>query len=200
MNSPQLILITDTSRYSGETFFNTVKAALRAGVNAVLVREKEMSSSQLLAFSSRLRQLTHRYRARLLIHSQADVALAVDADGVHLSSSDIHTTAAVRGWLNDSSKTVSVSCHDIDQLRLAEGVGADFVFLSPVFPTLSHPGAASLGVEGFFSLASQSELPVVALGGISDENRALLEGFGVAVISAILASEEPAEVAKRLSE
>ncbi|MFQ5519700.1 MAG: thiamine phosphate synthase, partial [Mariprofundus sp.] len=160
-----------------------------------LVREKEMDSARLLAFSARLREVTGTAGARLIIHSQADIALAVDADGVHLSSREIHSISDVRRWLADPAKTVSVSCHNAEELQQASKYGADYAMLSPLFPTKSHPGAAHLGVEKFHKLVSSVDFPVIALGGITTENCQSMSGTPLAVISALLAAEHPQTVA-----
>ena len=196
---PQLILITDTTRFSGESFFSAVQQALLGGVDTVLIREKHLTSAKLLALASRLRQMTQDANARLIIHTQADIACAVDADGIHLSSTDIAAVASIRQWMNDPGKTVSVSCHNAEELQQAYVYGADFALLSPVFPTASHPGAAHLGVEVFEKLASKAALPVLALGGIDTNNCHRLEGHGMAAISALLDAKNPELAAQRLS-
>jgi len=195
---PRLLLITDHTRYSGEAFFVSVEAALKGGVDAVLVREKQMDSARLLAFCSRLRELTNHYRARLLVHTQADVAKAVGADGVHVASNAIAELPAMRRWLNNPNMTLSASCHGVAQLQTAADAGADFALLSPVFPTTSHPGVPNLGVEKFLQLAASVELPVIALGGITPENRAEVSEYPVAVIGALLGAEDPAGAVRRL--
>jgi len=193
--TPQLLLITDHARFEGEAFFASVEAALKGGVDAVLVREKHMDSARLLAFCSRLRDITRRYDARLLVHTQADVACAVGADGVHVASTDIAELSCMRGWLNRPGMSLSASCHDAAQLRAAAVAGADFALLSPVFPTPSHPGAPHLGAETFMAVLDVSPLPLIALGGITPENRASLAGVPVAVISALLGAEDPEQAA-----
>lgn len=198
MKPPKLTLITDTTRYAGEAFFNAVQQALLGGVDAVLIREKQLTSAKLLALASRLRQMTHASHARLFIHSQVDIAAAVDADGVHLASADIHSIADVRQWLNDPFKTVSTSCHNTDELQQAAACGADFALLSPVFPTASHPGAPYLGVDEFHQLASATALPVVALGGIDVDSCKTLRGQSLAVISALLGATDSTLVARQL--
>ena len=198
-NPPSLILITDSTRFSGEPFFAVAETALANGVDAILVREKEMSSAKLLAFASRLRDLTCGHSARLLIHTQADVAKAVAADGVHVASRDIVTLPAMRHWLEDERIGMSASCHNREELHQAEEAGADFALLAPVFPTVSHPGALSLGAEGFRALADEATIPVLALGGISAANRTELAGYGLAVISAILAASDPGLAARQLA-
>jgi len=182
-----------------ERFFITVESALRGGVDAVLVREKEMDSARLLAFCSRLRDLTREYDARLLVHTQADVAKAVGADGVHVAGKDIGEIPAIRHWLDDTAITISASCHDAVELQRAADAGADFALLSPVFPTTSHPGALHLGAKHFCTLADVAPLPVAALGGITPENRSELVGYPVAVFSAIMDVDEPELITRRLN-
>jgi len=194
----QLTLITDTVRFTGEQFFDVVEQALQGGVDAVLVREKHLTSARLLALASRLRQMTTAYHARLIIHGQADIAAAVDADGVHLASVDIPEIAAVCQWLADDRKTVSVSCHHADELGLASQYGADYAMLSPIFPTACHPGAPYLGVDTFRQLAATSSIPVIALGGINTSNCLILEGQPVAVMGALLNAANPRLAAQQL--
>lgn len=199
IKTPGLILITDRSRWPGEAFFDKVEQALIGGVDTVLVREKTLTSAKLLALASRLRQMTATYQARLIIHSQADIAAAVGADGVHLASAEITSVAAIRQWVMDPDMTVSVSCHNADELQLAYEMDADFAMLSPLFPTNSHPGAPHLGVELFDELVSDAKLPVIALGGIRLDNCGLLQGRALAVIGAILAADDAKHAAQQLS-
>ncbi len=195
---PRLILITDRNRWPDESFFDAVEQGLRGGVDAVLVREKQLDSARLLALAARLRELSAAADARLIIHSQADVAQAVDADGVHLASTDIDHVSSVRQWLNSPDRSVSVSCHNADELHRAAVNGADFALLSPLFATASHPGAPHLSVQLFRQLAAEAALPVIALGGITPANRSALPDYGVAVISAIAGAADPTAVARSL--
>ncbi|MDQ6992803.1 MAG: thiamine phosphate synthase [Mariprofundus sp.] len=195
-----MTLITDSSRYSGELFFSQIEQALSNGLDAVLVREKSLTSAKLLALASRLREMTRLHQAQLIIHSQADIAEAVDADGVHLSSADLGTVPLIRSWLNNPDRTISVSCHQAQELDLAAQAGADYAMLSPAFPTASHPGAPCLGVETFRRIASQAKLPVVALGGIHCANCSTLNWPNIAVISAILASHDAGAATRALKQ
>lgn len=183
-----------------ERFFGTVEASLCGGVDAVLVREKQMDSARLLAFCSRLKTMTTAHDALLIVHSQADVARAVGADGVHVAAADIDEIPVMRPWLNCANMTISASCHDAEELNRAASCGADFALLSPVFPTASHPGTPHLGVKQFRALADALSLPVVALGGIALENRTKLACYPVAVISAILDANNPELAACQLHE
>ncbi len=176
-----------------------MEAALRGGVDALLVREKQLPSSRLLALAARLRELTRRYQARLIIHSQADIAEAVGADGIHVGAAHIDSIATIKTWLGDQKFSISASCHNADELTAAAKAGADWAMLSPVFPTQSHRDAAHLGLERFSQLADQAALPVVALGGITPDNAAALSGKALAVISAILDADDPEAAAQCLS-
>ncbi len=196
--TPRLTLITDTSRFSEALLPDTVQKALAGGVDTVMLREKHLTSARLLALASRLRQITRDAGARLIIHTQVDVALAVDADGVHLSSADIASVGSVRSWLSHPERTVSVSCHNAAELQLAGENGADFAMLSPVFATGCHPGATCLGVDQFQSLAAAAPVPVVALGGIVVDRCDALRGRSMAVISALFSSSDPQQTAQQL--
>jgi len=193
---PRLLLITP---FNGEqkAMLEVFESALQGGVDAVLLRKHGMESGRLLALAAQLRLLTKQYNARLLIHSQGDICLAVDADGVHLSSRDIADITAMRAYLGES-KSVSTSCHDAAELQHAASLGADFALLSPVFSTSSHPNAIPLGVEHFMQLSKESPLPVMALGGIDGNNRHRLFNYGVAVISSICNAKSPKQAALAL--
>ncbi|MDT8375184.1 MAG: thiamine phosphate synthase [Mariprofundaceae bacterium] len=197
-NIPKLTLITDSQRLSQERFFEVVSEALAGGVDTVLVREKQMDSARLLAFASTLRELTGIHQAKLIIHTQADIAKAVSADGVHVSSLEMNQIPGIRNWLDREAMTVSASCHNETELGFAQRFGADFAFLAPVFPTQSHPGQPHLGIKQFREMAAGAFLPVIALGGINRGNRKQLKGFPVAVIGAILNADDPKAAAEGL--
>jgi thiamine-phosphate diphosphorylase len=179
-------------------FFEVVEAALAGGVDTVLVRERQMNSAQLLAFASRLRSLTREAGAHLVIHTQADIALAVEADGVHVAANGIGELPAIRDWIGQTPMSLSASCHNRAEIRWAHAMGADFAFLSPVFPTKSHPETSPLGPARFRAMAHSSPLPIIALGGITPENRQQLAGYSVAVIDAILSAADPESAARGL--
>jgi len=175
-----------------------IALALQGGVDAVLLREKAMDSARLLALASELRALTREHGARLIIHSQADVADAVDADGVHVASADIAHIPDMRPWIADRA-SISASCHSAGELALAADHAADWAMLSPVFPTRSHPDTEPLGVEAFRHLAGSAPIPVVALGGIDAIQARELRGFPLAVIRAVLDAGDPRLAAAELA-
>lgn len=197
---PRLLLITDGQRMPPQHFFRVAEASLHGGVDTILIREKQMDSARLLAFSSRMRALTRDAGARLIIHTRADIARAVEADGVHVETGGMGELPAIRNWAEGFPLSLSASCHNLTEIKWAHAMGADFALLSPVFPTGSHPGSSSLGEKNFKKLAKAALIPVIALGGIRPENRHLINNFGIAVISAILDATSPETAARNLLE
>ncbi|MDQ6967843.1 MAG: thiamine phosphate synthase [Mariprofundaceae bacterium] len=194
----ELTLITHGNSQPSSDLLQILDAALAGGVKQIVIREKHMDSARLLAFASRLRNLTNQYHAKLIIHSQADIAKAVNADGVHLASSDIGEIPAMRNWLNTPKMSLSTSCHNLEELQKSHQYGADFAMLSPVFPTQSHLGAPALGIDTFKQIAKGSPLPIIALGGIDSGNRSQLTGFSIATIRAILDAQDPKQASQAL--
>ena len=195
---PSLWLITPPARLADEAGWAHLEAALAGGVDAVLVRAPKMPASALLALASRLRALTRHHKAELWIHSRFEIAEAVGADGVHLAARTGRMLAE-QGFRAHKEARLSMAVHDAEELTIAERLGCALVFLSPVFPTPSHPGAPALGIGRFRRLAEAAGLPVVALGGITPENRPALAGFPVAVLSAIWDAPDPQMAAQMLS-
>jgi len=145
-------------------------------------------------------KLTRRFSARLLINDRIDVALAVDADGVHLGGHSLPVTVARR--LLGAEKLIGVSTHRPGDIALATAAGADFVTFGPVFTTPSKAGfGPPLGVDALRAACTAGQLPVFALGGIKAEHIPLLHPLGVhglAIISAIIAAADPETAARAL--
>ena len=195
-----LYLITGRGETLGRNLEFVVEEALRGGVRAVQLRDKGASTKELYETAYELRRLTSRYGAKLFINDRADVALAVDADGVHIGSASL-PLYKVRRLLGER-KLIGVSCHNQTQAITAQEMGADFITFGPVYHT---PSKAEYGEPvGLAKLATVAELlqiPVFALGGVKQENcaEAVACGVrGVALISGILSAAEPREAAKRL--
>ncbi len=196
----KLLLITDSKRFPTHADMLVVlEQALQGGVDTILLREKALDSAKLLALASKLRLLTNHYRAKLMIHSQADIAQAVAADGVHVDAASIAEIGQIKTWLENDNMLVSASCHSTAELAQAEQNGADFAFLSPVFPTQSHPGAPCLGAARFRNMVTKADIPVIALGGITAQNKHELAGAGIATMGSILNAQDPKIAAQHLT-
>jgi thiamine-phosphate pyrophosphorylase len=164
--------------------------ALRGGVQAVQLREKDLAAGQLFKLAFELRQLTRDYGASLLINDRIDVALASDADGVHLGKASL-PVAEARRILGDD-RLIGYSAHSVEDALQAQRAGADFVTLGPVYLTPSKAQYGEpLGVNVLSEAARLVSIPVFALGGIklSTVNEVLSAGsHGVALISAVMAA------------
>ncbi|HLC42539.1 MAG TPA: thiamine phosphate synthase [Methylomirabilota bacterium] len=194
-----LYLVTDRNATSGRSLFDVLGKCLDAGARAIQLREKDLSGRELYELASELRALTRQYGARLLINDRIDIALAVDADGVHLPSDSFPPTEARR--LLGSGKLIGVSTHSLDQAKSAEKEGADFIVFGPVFDTPSKRGyGPPLGIDALAKAADALGKPVFAIGGISVEDVPRLRkagARGVAAISAILSSPDPGRAVRR---
>jgi thiamine-phosphate pyrophosphorylase len=201
MSPFRLYLITDRRRTRGRPLLAVVEAALRGGVEAVQLREKDLSARKLYDLAVELKALCHRHGALLLINDRIDVVLAVGADGVHLPIASFDPADARR--LLGRDKFVAASTHGVVEGRAAQHAGADLIVCGPVFETpLKKAYGVPLGLDGLEDVAREVELPVLAIGGISAERvgESLRRGAaGVAVISAILEADDPEAAARQLS-
>jgi len=196
-----LYLITDRHQVpAGRSLFETVEAALLGGVRAVQLREKDLTAAELLPLARELRDLTRRFGARLLINDRIDVALAVDADGVHLGGHSLPVAVARR--LLGADRLIGISTHHIAEIAAAAAGGADFVTFGPVFATPSKAAyGPPLGLAALQAACTSTPLPVFALGGIKVDHLPALTAkgaHGLAVISAIIAAPDPKTATRAL--
>jgi thiamine-phosphate pyrophosphorylase len=162
-------------------------------VRAIQLREKDLSGKDLFVLAERVRRLTERHGARVFINDRIDVALAVDADGVQLGEDSIGARDA--RTLLGAERMIGVSTHSLAGAERAQQEGADFALFGPVYFTPSKADyGAPQGIAAFEAITAAVSLPVYAIGGISSENLAetIRAGArGVALISAIIAAEDP---------
>jgi thiamine-phosphate pyrophosphorylase len=166
---------------------------LRGGLQAVQLREKDLSGCQLFELARELRNSTREYGAKLLINDRIDIALAVGADGVHLGRASLPVAAARR--MLGSTQLIGYSAHSLDEAQQAERDGADFVTFGPIYTTPSKAAYGEpLGLTRLAEAASALAIPVFALGGvkISSVDEVLVAGArGIALISAIISAQDP---------
>jgi len=193
MTDLSLYLITDRHQTGGRPLMEVVRQSLEGGVKAVQLREKDLPSAELYRLARELRGLTYEFDARLIINDRTDIALAVEADGIHLGVNSM-PVAVVRRLLG-RDKMIGYSAHTIGEALTAQTDGADFVTFSPVYPTPSKASYGEpCGVKKLAEAACALEIPVIGLGGISPANitEALSANIrGIAVISAVLAAADP---------
>lgn len=174
--------------------------ALRGGVRAIQLRERDLPVQEFLQMAKRLRSLTAKFGAKLLINDRVDVCLAVGADGVHLRADSL-PIPAVRKLLG-SERLMGQSTHSLSEVIEAQRGGADFVVLGPIYDTASKQSAGKpLGPSEIRSAASGASTPILAIGGIRFERiREVIQSGakGIAVISAILGAPNVRESAERM--
>ncbi len=196
---PCLCLVTDRSVCPPEQLPARVAAAVAGGVDLVQLRDKELPGGALLALASRLRPVMPPH-AHLLVNERADVALAANADGVQLGEAAL-PTESVRPIIG-ADALIGRSVHSVAAAVSAAASGADFLLVGTMFATSSHPGAEPAGPDLLRRIAAAGvPLPMIAIGGINAGNApAVMDAgaHGVAVITSILASPDPAAAARRL--
>jgi thiamine-phosphate pyrophosphorylase len=188
----KLYLITDRKLFDAQcTMYLALETALAAGVRAVQLREKDLSIRDLLDMAYWMRELTNEYDAKLFINDRVDVALAVDADGVHLGQNSI-TVHAVRKIAGHKLLT-GVSTHSIDEAIEAEKDGADFITIGPIYETPSKLSYGQpVGINSIRDIKSRISIPALAIGGIKPDKvkEAIKTGAdGIALISGILTAK-----------
>ena len=185
-----LYLIADVEQVK-EDMPSSVKMAIDGGVKAIQLRGKNLSAKELLKIGERLRHLTHIESVKLFINDRIDVAMAIQADGVHLGQNSMPVKLA-RETSGDRF-IIGVSTHSLKEAMDAEAGGADFITVGPIFETESKLRYGSaVGLTTLADVCRKVKIPVFAIGGISIErvNSVMKEGaHGVAVISAILKAE-----------
>ena len=182
---PRLYAITDRRKY-GKDFLGTLEGILKKGVKMIQLREKDLGGRELYDLAKKVRELTRRYGALLLINERFDVAVAVEADGVHLPEESFPPSVVKKLF---PELIVGFSAHSLEAARRAQDEGADFITFGPVFKTSSHPEAKPVGTMELKRVTSEVSLPVYALGGITWDRIKLCYkngAYGVAGITMFL--------------
>ncbi len=162
---PELYAISNVKELGEAEFLRRLEAALKDGLRLVQLREKHCSRDELRALALKMLALMQPCGARLIVNADIELAREVGADGVQLTGTQL-------AELNERPDVdwCGASCHGAEELRLAERLGCDFALLSPVLPTLSHPGEPALGWDRFAEIVSGCTMPVYALGGLTRED------------------------------
>ena len=204
MRSPNfdLYLVTDRNQTGGRDLLWVLERALEGGVRAVQLREKDLGGRELFVLAEKTRRLCERYQANLFVNDRVDVALGVDADGVHLGGDSMPVRAARE--LLGAEKLIGVSTHSIKEAREAEQEKADFILFGPVYFTASKAAYGEpQGLGRLKKVVEKISLPVYAIGGVKAGNIAEVKETGVrgiALISAVLSASDPRVATRRILE
>lgn len=194
-----LYAVTDRAWLGGRTLPDVVEEVLANGATFLQVREKGMEHDAFLAEAKILKEQAARYRVPFVVNDSVEVALACDADGVHVGQSDIQGRD-IRALIGPD-RILGISANTVDTAVAAQKAGADYIGVGAVFGTTTKKDAKNLTVEQLRAICNAVDIPVVAIGGISADNILALRGSGVdgvAVVSAIFAQPDPGAAAKRL--
>ena len=193
-----LYLVTDKSD-DVEKFLKTIEEGIKGGVSVVQIREKTADTLDFYNLALKVKEITTRYNVPLIINDRVDVALAIDADGVHVGQSDMPCDVTRR--LVGPDKIVGVSAATIDEAKKAEKDGADYIGSGAVFPTATKDDAPKITKKDLKEISDSINIPVVAIGGITLENAHELNDTGIAglsVVSAIMSSDDPKKSSEEL--
>ncbi len=191
--------ITDRTWLNGKTLYQQVEEALQGGATFIQLREKNLDDESFLKEAIEIKELCKSYNVPFIINDNVDIALKMNADGVHLGQNDMEA-GNVRSILG-KDKIIGVSAQTVEQALLAQERGADYLGVGAVFPTDSKKDANNISHQTLKEICKAVDIPVVAIGGISKDNVQALSGSGicgVAVISAIFAQDNIAEATREL--
>ena len=195
---PTLYVILDRAASRGRDLEEVLEGAIAGGCRMVQLREKTWPSGRLLPLAERLRERCRHAGVTFIVNDRLDLALAVDADGVHLGQDDLPPRAA-RPLLRRPMQ-LGLSTHSVAQAREAQVNGADYVAVGSVFPTATKPDFELVGPELVRNARPHVQVPLVGIGGITPDNVAEViraGADGVAVISAVCAADDPAAATRR---
>ena len=197
----RLCLVTDRNLAHGRPLTEIVDAAVRGGVTMVQLREKSATTRAFLEEARALKALLAPLGIRLVVNDRLDIAMAIDADGVHVGQTDLPVEEVRR--LAGPGKIVGLSITNATQIMRPDAAAADYLGIGPIYQQQTKDDASTpLGVEGFRRLRALTQKPVMAIGGLKPDNSApvLAAGAdGLAIVSAIVAADEPEAVARQFA-
>ena len=191
-NKDMLLLyaVTDHSWVGEKTLYQQIEDALKGGVTIVQLREKSLDDESFVKEAIEVKELCHRYNVPLIINDNVSVALKSGADGVHVGLEDTPVSEIRKVVPRDF--IVGATCKTVEQAKIAENSGADYMGVGAVFPSSTKENAVRITTEQLKEICSSASIPAVAIGGITAENIMEIKGggiAGIAVVSAIFSAE-----------
>jgi thiamine-phosphate pyrophosphorylase len=197
----RLLLITDRTQVGGRSLPSVVRQAVGAGLPAVQLRERDLSTRELLSLAQEVRSITSSHAVPLIVNDRADLTMALDLQGVHLRSDSL-PPLPVRQLIGPR-RLIGVSTHSVEDVRRADRSGADYVLFGPIFETPSKRSfGPPLGLTLLADACRQSSIPVLAIGGITCQrvrDVRLAGAYGVAVIGALLTRDDVGEAVREFT-
>lgn len=194
-----LYLVTERSLLCNIELEKAVEQAILGGSTLVQLREKNLSTMDFYNTAINVKKVTDKYNAPLIIDDRLDIALAVDAAGIHVGQSDMPCDIARK--IIGTDKILGVSAHNVEEALKAQKDGADYLGVGAIFPTGTKNDAEDVSIETLKEIVQKVDIPVVAIGGVSEENVDKLSDTGIAgisVVSAILGKKDIRKAAENL--
>ena len=194
-----MYFITDSTNYSEEEFLYRVEQALMGGITLLQLREKDKSTREYMDLAEKVHTLTKKYNVPLIIDDRVDVALAIDAEGVHVGQCDMPVSIARK--LMGDDKIVGATTKTVPQALEAYEQGADYLGVGAIYPTTTKVKTVLTSTETLGNICSAVPIPVNAIGGLNKDNIDVLKGIpiaGICVVSAIMKADDPKQAAVEL--
>ena len=194
-----MYFITDSTNYSEEEFLYRVEQALMGGITLLQLREKDKSTREYMDLAEKVHTLTKKYNVPLIIDDRVDVALAIDAEGVHVGQSDMPVSIARK--LMGDDKIVGATTKTVEQAVEAYAQGADYLGVGAIYPTTTKVKTVLTSTETLGNICSAVPIPVNAIGGLNKDNIDVLKGIpiaGICVVSAIMKADDPKQATTEL--
>ena len=198
---PSLYFITDSSGYEEEEFLWRVEQGLLGGATLLQLREKERTTREYIALAEKVHAIARKHRVPLIIDDRVDVALAVDAEGVHVGASDMPVAMARK--LMGADKIIGATAKTVPQARDAYEQGADYLGVGAIYPTTTKVKTVLTSTDTLRKICDAVPIPVSAIGGLNRDNIGVLTGIpiaGICVVSAIMKADDPRQAAGSLME
>ncbi len=197
----ELYAVTDRHWLGNQTLFDQVKEALDGGATCIQLREKKLDEENFLKEAIEIQKLCKEYHVPFIVNDNVDIAKTMHADGIHVGQSDMEALDVRKALGNDV--ILGVSAQTVEQAKKAEAHGADYLGVGAVFPTGSKDDAEDVSYETLKAICEAVSIPVIAIGGITQDNVKELAGsgiVGIAVISAIFAQQHITQATKDLKQ
>ncbi len=196
---PSLYFITDSTGLKEEEFLFRVEQALKGGVTLLQLREKEKSTREYIELAEKVHEIAKRYHVPLIIDDRVDVALAMDAEGVHVGAADMSVATARKVMGTD--KIVGATAKTVPWAKEAYEQGADYLGVGAIYPTTTKVKTILTSTDTLRDICHAVPIPANAIGGLNKENIDILTGIpiaGICVVSAIMKAEDPKAAAEEL--
>lgn len=194
-----LYFITDSSNFEESEFLYRVEQALQGGVTLLQLREKDKSTREYIVLAEKVHNLTRKYNVPLIIDDRVDVALAIDAEGVHVGQSDMPVILARK--LMGDQKIVGATTKTVEKAQEAYEQGADYLGVGAIYPTTTKVKTVLTSTDTLAEICKSVNIPVNAIGGLNKDNIDILEGIhiaGICVVSAIMKANDPKKATEEL--